>query len=103
MIMRTRNIDWHPGINVTVRRGDKWLDYDGMEIDIYSEDNKLISYNALVVKTESKKLKDITNLDLRDAHDSRCKTTDGLMKVLREVYQDLNVNEEMTIVTLKLP
>lgn len=89
-------------VNLTVRRGTKWdasKDIEGYAVGTRKEDgSRLIE----VRETKVMRFEDIEKEDLTFEHDPRCRTYEGLLEVMREVYSDFDVYEIVTLVYFKL-
>jgi len=93
--------DFHQGVNVTVRRGAKWFgmlevgDYVEIEATEGFENEGMTGnygYHLVLGVAFVKDLDDIDSELLKFEHDPTCRTDDGLLKCLREVYGD-NVDD----------
>lgn len=91
---------FHKGLNLTVRRGEKWKDKIG---DVVIEDTNNPDYkiDGKIILTEPKTLnlleKEPHKL-LKLEHDPSCRNVDGLRKELKRVYGDIDDNERLTLV-----
>lgn len=92
------------GLNLTVRRGLKWALYfeenPVIPLKIYdTKDNPLgwIKIEKVIIMP----FDSIQNSDLKDEHDKQCKTKEGLLKILKKVYEDFNEREIVTLVYFK--
>lgn len=106
---KTGRIDFHEGLNITVRRGIKWALQDGANditlCDAAYSNNNLIDgiikdYKIIEpIKTFNYRLADLTEDILKYEHDPMCQTNEGLLNVMKCVYGDgFDKNEIVTVV-----
>lgn len=98
------NNNFHDGLNVTVRRGDKYLKIFDIDTKFVSENlqGKHLGYGS-VVSLVGCKIKDIPEKFLELEHDPHCRTREGLIEVLQNVYHDKSIdeNELVTVVVFR--
>jgi hypothetical protein len=83
------NNNFHPGLNVTVRRGTKYLDQlrpgDAVQMEnLQGEDLG----DAIVHQMIAGPMKDIPECILAKEHDSKCRALEGLVEVMQNCYHD---------------
>lgn len=81
---------FHPGLNFTIRLGEEWADLKVGEIIELDGPCWCLGMVTQVLKC---RLMDIPNFVLEKEHDPDCRTFDGLIAVLREVYPELQEKE----------
>lgn len=88
-------------LNLTVRRGDKWKDYQG-EVKILDTDSNDQVANGKVIYAEHLAFEELSDRDLALEHDPGCRTTDGLYHELQRVYPGFEEKENVTLVYFKV-
>ena len=89
----------HPGRNLSVRRGSRWLGVPSARIPLPGGglsgplplDTRLMAFDRL------------TEADLADEHDPACRTPAGLLAVLQRHYPGFEVHEPVTLCTFHWP
>lgn len=101
LVMYFENPEFNDGINLTVRRGTKWDQFRG---DMYLQGVEKESPNNVgtIIETKVMRFEDIQKEDLELEHDSRCRDYEGLLECMREVYDDFDVYEIVTLVYFKV-
>jgi len=96
-ILKFNNAVFNKGHNLTVRRGVKW----GCEVEaeIMVENLGLIDIG---LQTSVMRFTDLIDKDLVDEHDIDCRTVEGLLAVMKEVYPSFDEYEIVTLVTFEL-
>lgn len=96
-ILEFSNPMFHAGTNLTVRRGRKWcgrsfatIIVNGCEINV-------------PITTRTVVFKELTDDMLSYEHDPKCRTVEGLFMEMCRVYKGFKLNEEVTLVSFKLP
>lgn len=87
-------------LNLTVRRGTKWGNLKGKFYlgDIDSEAVQVGKVKQIKVM----KFEDIRGEDLTLEHDPECREYDGLIDVMRGIYDDFDTYEIVTLVFFEL-
>lgn len=95
------NTSFNDGVNLTVRRGIKWgipfekySDYDIELMDL--EAGKTLGYGN-VIRQIAMSFKDLVDEDLKDEQDPECRTVDGLRTIMKQVYEDFDTREIVTL------
>jgi len=96
-ILKFQNPIFHDGINCTVRRGYKWTNLKIGETILLNGERK-----ATIEKVSVLRFKDIKVKDIKHEHDPKCRTTNGLFKVLSSIYPDFGVDTVVTIIYFKI-
>lgn len=81
------------GRNTTVRRGRKWHAVTEARLQL-GEGNLSLPVG---LQTELKQFSALTQADLRFEHDPSCRTVDGLLLVLQQIYPGFDAEEEVTL------
>lgn len=89
---------FHDGINLTVRRGEKWMDrsitpyvtIDGIEVELPQVVRRYVRFSNL------------TDDDLHYEHDPQCRTVEGLEKELKRIYEGFHRDEMVTLLYFNL-
>lgn len=87
---------FHRGLNLTVRRGDKWYGFRG-EIDVDDVVGNVLM-RTTVEETLLMRFLDIPAPLLTFEHDSACRTMGGLYYTLLDMYPDFTAAEAVTLV-----
>jgi len=88
-------------MNITVRRGVRQLNGTVKLMDPRGYP-RFLGY-GFVLKYKIKRFKDIEDKDLELEHDPKCRTYVGLLETMREVYDDFDVNEIVTLIQFEVP
>lgn len=89
----------HRGINVTVRRGIKWIDLRKDEVLLLSSvEHRTPPTKAHVICAITMPFFEIPAALLEHEHDPNCHTHDGLLTVMRQVYSGFMGSEAVTVV-----
>lgn len=83
-LLDLKNPEYRSGMNFTVRLGTKWK--DRLEPDDIVHIPKGM---AVIRKVICCKMADIPDFVLAQEHDSKCRTLEGLMQALKDVYPEL--------------
>ena len=86
------------GRNTSVRRGRRWHGVAMARIRL--ADGNLSPPRAL--QTECRPFASLTDADLRDEHDTGCRTVAGLLAVLQALYPGFSAGEDVTLVHFTL-
>lgn len=93
--LKFQNPTFRPGLNTTVRLGEKWRDLEIGELVKIGPDE-----TAEITLICVHRLKDITKFIVVLEHDLRCQTYRGLIDTLKAIYPELGEqNIEYAIVT----
>ena len=84
------NPKFNEGLNLTVRKGTKWdqVDY-GEAVWLTNQSGQIIGDAAITAKYVGP-LNDMPETWLHHEHDPACRTVEGLVSVLRNIYGDFN-------------
>ena len=85
------------GLNVTVRRGDKWLDVCIPETVMVADTKRGDIGEVLVVGKMFIQLNLIPAPILSLEHDPRCRDREGLLAEMQETYEGLQPDEKVTV------
>jgi len=96
-ILKFQNPIFHDGLNCTVRQGYKWANLKIGETILLNGERK-----ATIEKISVLRFKDVKVEDIRYEHDPKCRTTNGLFKVLSGIYPDFDIDTVVTIIHFKL-
>lgn len=87
---------FNDGINLTVRRGDKWFGIKEAALwDL--KGNTYGRVNLFTTKQPFTQLYGDPKF-LKDEHDPACRTYDGLLKGMKEVYEGFDPTEVVTLI-----
>lgn len=87
------NNNFHPGINVTVRRGSKYmktLDI-GEHVKLENLQGETLGW-GIIVQMVAGKINDIPDAFIVFEHDPKCREKSGLVEVLQNCYDDPNID-----------
>lgn len=91
-----------PGINVTVRRGEKWLGLEKDEPLLLKSakygDNEHPAIRAVAITSLLVSFNSIPESILKHEHDPKCHTRDGLYEAMCRAYPTFRTDETVTIV-----
>lgn len=85
---------FHTGRNTSVRRGDRWHGVAQAHIEQGSGRHS----GPLPLHTELRRFDTLTAADLRDEHDPACRTPEGLLAVMQQLYPGFQADETVTLV-----
>lgn len=90
----------HNGINVTVRRGDKWSMLRNGEKVIFSsaDEHREAPVHATIVAALKMPFYLIPESLLEHEHDETCRTRENLLKELQHLYGGFMATEAVTVV-----
>ncbi len=88
------NPQFHTGRNTSVRRGNRWHGVPQARI----EQAAGVHSQPLALHTELRRFDTLTSVDLRDEHDPRCRTPEGLLAVMQQLYPGFQRDEAVTLV-----
>lgn len=92
-----------PGLNITVRRGIKWSGLSGLisvkQTDVSVEYGMI---GGIIKSTHIMRFCDIPKTWLHIEHDPDCRTRAGLLRGMRETYDDFIEEEIVTVVTFEI-
>jgi hypothetical protein len=89
---------FHAGRNTSVRRGERWQGVSVARLQL----GRYCWSAPLALQTERRCFNTLTAYDLRDEHDLRCRTPDGLLAVMQQLYPGFQVEEIVTLVHFQL-
>jgi hypothetical protein len=99
------NNNFHPGINVTVRRGTKYMKSleIGERIKLENLQGQTLG-SGTVIQMVGGKILDIPDAFLNYEHDPKCRDKSGLVEVLQNCYDDPNIdmNEVTTAIAFQM-
>jgi len=99
------NAVFHDGLNLTVRRGVKWNSVSNNE-EIFVQDCNPkpdeVPKKGRITFTQVKVFEDIDDEQLHYEHDDACKTKEGLLPVMKSVYEGFDSKEIVTLVFFEL-
>lgn len=99
-----QNPQFHKGLNVTVRNGDKWMKVNvGDMLFIKETGKKRLIANGTVVGKALLPAKLIPKELLQYEHDPSCRNIDGLLLEMKRVYPDFSENNLVTVLLFDLP
>ena len=81
-------------LNLTVRRGDKWKNYVGDVRIINTSTNEVIN-TGKIVYSENIVFNQLSDRDLVLEHGEDCRTVEGLLEVLQDIYESFSIDEEV--------
>ncbi|WP_449465660.1 hypothetical protein [Stenotrophomonas humi] len=88
------NPQFHTGRNTSVRRGDRWHGIAQVRIEQGAGRHSA----PLPLLTELRRFDTLTTADLHDEHDPACRTPEGLLTVMRQLYPEFQADEIVTLV-----
>jgi hypothetical protein len=93
-----KNPVFNSGRNVTVRRGTKWdLGYhEGINLAATDDPKNILQ--SVEIETQCYRFCDIPDRALKYEHDPACRSKEGLLKVMQEVYSRFHEDEIVTLV-----
>lgn len=89
---------FHAGRNTSVRRGGRWHGVQVARVQLGHDRHSV----PLALQTEQRRFDTLTAHDLRDEHDPRCRTPDGLLAVMQQLYPGFQADETVTLVHFRL-
>lgn len=97
-LLEFSNPVFHDGVNLTVRRGRKWLGerYANVQLGGGFTTNKVRLHTKTVVFSS------LVDADVLYEHDPSCRTVEGLARELKRVYPEFSETDEVTLVTFIL-
>ncbi len=95
-VLEFANPIFHEGMNLTVRKGIKWRNSDGIVLLADTEGQEVGM--ARVHVTITKKFSAVCDDELKYEHDPFCRTKLGLMEVLAKMYGEITRWDEVTLV-----
>lgn len=84
-------------INLTVRRGTKHAGLSGKVI-LEDADGLCPRQFGQITDVKVKRFKDITQEELNFEHDIECRTYEGLLKRMKELYNNFGEEEIVTLI-----
>ena len=92
-----QNPMFHEGLNVSVRRGDKYGDVrPNADLELCDIERKQVLY-AKVVKVMFSRFDRLTNQEIEREHDPGCRTVEGLLAELKRVYPGFQPSENVML------
>lgn len=99
--LRFNNFTFKEGVNITVRRGNKWYNYGTGPVILY--DNQTGETEMGFIHTVTNvPFKAVKHIELQNEHDPQCRTYKKLLKVMQETYDDFQEGEYVTVVRFKV-
>lgn len=98
-----QNPVFHPGLNVTVRQGSKWMQVVVGETIILREakDKRFLGAGVVVGKALLP-VELVPESFLQYEHDPACQTLPGLLAELKKVYPDFSENDHVTVLIFRI-
>jgi hypothetical protein len=98
-----QNPVFHPGLNVTVRNGDKWMKVDIGDSLVIKETGKdqQIAHGKVIGKALLP-IKLIPDALLQYEHDPSCRNLAGLISEMKRVYPDFSEGNLVTVLLFSL-
>lgn len=94
---------FHPGMNVTVRNGDKWMKANvGDRLIIKETDKKDVLKHGRVVGKAHIPFKMVPEKWLDYEHDPSCHTYDGLLNEMKRVYSGFSEENYVVVLLFEL-
>lgn len=90
---------FHTGRNTSVRRGGRWYGVTWACIEAGSGQPS----RPVELQTELRRFDALTAAELADEHDPACRTPDGLLAVMQQLYPGFQPHEEVTLVHFDWP
>lgn len=88
------NPQFHRGRNLTVRRGSRWHGVALARLQLPPG----VPEPTVALTTQLRLFNTLTAADLRDEHDPSCRTPEGLLQVLQQIYPGFQADETVTLV-----
>ena len=92
-----KTLQFHDGINCTVRLGYKWASLKIGEKLLLNGEKQAIVKKLLVCR-----FNEIKERDILCEHDPKCRAIDGLFNTLSEIYPNFSNNSIVTIIYFEL-
>ena len=88
------------GLNLTVRKGLKWslCLLSGEKIMLNETGSELCICSAKILNVKAMSFHDLKDSDLIYEHDPKCRSVKGLTKVMKDVYNNFDERELITLV-----
>jgi hypothetical protein len=96
-ILRFANCVFNPGLNVTVRKGDKW-NGPRRHVTIGNTEGSLVTAGEIIQTFTTTVVGLVGNFWLQFEHDPFCREFEGIFFELQRVYPGITLNDEVTIV-----
>lgn len=90
--LKFKNNVFNKGVNVTVRRGIKWASEVGKRVVVGHRVAEILSANVI-------RFGGISDFHLSFEHDPACRTKEGLLNVMKEIYDGFTEDEIITVLT----
>ncbi|MGH8055515.1 MAG: hypothetical protein ACREP4_16515 [Stenotrophomonas sp.] len=90
---------FHTGRNTSVRRGERW---HGIALARIELGGGRVS-EPLTLQTERRRFDTLIAAELRDEHDPACRTPEGLLAVMQQLYPGFHPDETVTLVHFQWP
>lgn len=97
-LLEFSNPVFHDGVNVTVRRGTKWLGVHNAYVDLGGK----FCTGPVVLHTRAVPFNELTDSDVQNEHDPSCRTVAGLATEMKRVYPEFSESDTVTLATFIL-
>ena len=101
-VMKFANPVFESGINLTVRKGDKWADLQSRQVVTLTNEDKdnVLGFAMILDVVHLNSFREIIKHEalLGFGHDSRCRDFMGLLCVMKEMYPDFTPDDSVTLV-----
>lgn len=88
------NPQFHRGRNTSVRRGSRWHGVPHASVERHVGQPAI----TVALTTQLRHFNSLTAADLGDEHDPGCRTLEGLLRVLQQIYPGFQADETVTLV-----
>lgn len=97
-----KNAVFNHGVNVTVRRGDKWADLRPgsiVELRAVQGTSQTRLWNVEILRVVIVRFADLQAQDIEHEHDPQCRTLNGLYEELTRIYPGFKRRDVVTVLT----
>jgi len=91
------NPTFEEGTNVTVRRGDKWAEEEGTLVSLCDLEENQVA-RGIITRTHTLPFEEIPAAWLAVEHDPACRTREGLLAVMQDIYPGFEETDLVTVV-----
>ena len=94
------NPQYHSGMNITVRKGDKWFKKarEGDKVWITKTGRSCPETYGIIKEIDFRKFEEVTIRDLMEEHDRECNSPAGLILAMLRAYPDFTLDDGVTVI-----
>jgi hypothetical protein len=85
------------GINLTVRRGDRWSNEKGNIVHVCDKSGNIL-FDTEIKSCRTMKFSEITDDILVHEHEPSCRTVSGLLESMKQCYPGFSETDTVTMV-----